>query len=68
MNCKALGIAVEIIDLRKQQVDYYSLPNLSRTLSATRYGVTDEIMDTPLVTLDDVLTRTKGMEIFGHVA
>jgi len=35
-------------------VDYYSLPNLVKTMRTQRYGLSDEVMATPLLTLDAV--------------
>ena len=42
-------------DLTHGQVDYYSLPNLISTMGVNRWGILDEIMATPLVTLEQVL-------------
>lgn len=36
------------------QVDYYSLPNIVKSLKTGRYGLLDEIMQTPLLTLAEV--------------
>jgi hypothetical protein len=36
-------------------VDYYSLPNLASTMRTKTYGLVDEIMATPLLSLNDVL-------------
>jgi hypothetical protein len=51
----AAGHTVERFDLR-QGVDYYSLPAIVATMSTRRYGLVDQIMDTPLLKLDDVFT------------
>jgi len=56
-------IQCEKFALRGQSIDHYSLPNLVSTMRVSRYSLTDEIYATPLVTLDDVLTRTKGVEV-----
>lgn len=37
-----------------QQVDYYSLPDIIATLRTKKWGLLDEIMATPLLTLDKV--------------
>jgi hypothetical protein len=58
-------IDIQKFDLRGG-VDYYSLPNLVQTMRVGRYGLLDEIMATPLVTLNEVLTRTKGTEVFAN--
>lgn len=59
------GIALETFDLRGG-VDYYSLPNLVATMRTNRYSLADEIMETPLVSLDKVLGRE--MEHVGEAA
>lgn len=41
--------------------DYYSLPNLIRTMRANRYSLVQEILDTPLKTLDEVF-RSKDKD------
>lgn len=40
-----------------KDVDYYSLPNLVLSLKANRYQFLDEIMETPLLTFNDVFER-----------
>ena len=45
-------------DLRGQDVDYYSLPNLVTTMRTNRYSLIDEVMATPLLTLDDVFGKS----------
>lgn len=47
------GLEMQEFDLRGG-VDYYSLPNVIRTMRVSRYSLTDEIMGTPLRTVDDV--------------
>lgn len=49
---QASGLEMQTFDLRS--VDYHSLPNLVQTMRASRYSLTDEIMATPLLTLDEV--------------
>lgn len=51
--CERAGIQIENYDLGSQ-VDYYSLPTLVRALKTGRYGLLDEIMQTSLLTLDEV--------------
>jgi hypothetical protein len=53
-------IEFQTFDLRNG-VDYYSLPNLVKTMNTQRYGLMDQIMDTPLITVKDVLK--KGAEL-----
>jgi hypothetical protein len=52
------GYDLQEFDLRNQQVDYTSLPNLVLTMRTNRYSLVQEIMDTPLLTLDQVF-RTR---------
>lgn len=54
------------IDLRAG-VDDYSLPNVVATMKAGKYQLLDDIMATKLRRLDEVLTRTHGMEVLAHV-
>lgn len=35
-------------------VDYYSLPNMIQTMRTSRYSLADQILETPLLTLDEV--------------
>ncbi len=54
----AAGIAAQKFDLGST-VDYFSLPNLVGTMRTNRYGLVQEIFDTPLLTLDAVLRQRK---------
>jgi len=47
------GIQMTTFDLRGG-VDFYSLPNIAATMRTNRYGLSDEIMATPLLRLADV--------------
>lgn len=47
----------QVFDLRGKQVDYYALPNLIQTMRVNRYSLIQEIMDTPLLTLEGVLAQ-----------
>jgi hypothetical protein len=49
MRDKSLDL--QVFDLR-QGIDYYSLPNLAVTMRTNRYSLAQEILDTPLLTLD----------------
>lgn len=64
-RCDAAGIVHELINLR-EGVDYYSLPNIIATMNCRRYGLVDQIMETPLLTLEQVFNNDtqKGRE--GH--
>lgn len=55
------GYEVQEFDLTGK-VDYYSLPNLARTMRANRYSLVQEILDTPLRTLDGVFKTKDGDE------
>lgn len=64
-------IQAETFDLRTAgafgKIDRYSLPDIVRTMRVNRYSLVDEIMETPLRLLDEVLDRTKGLEVLrGH--
>jgi hypothetical protein len=45
---------LQIFDLRKQKVDFYSLPNLVQTMRVGRFSLIDEVMQTPLLKFADV--------------
>jgi hypothetical protein len=64
---RGAGLQFELFDLRTggaySKIDRYSLPNLVQTMRVNRYSLVDEIMETPLRTLDEVLDRTKGLEV-----
>lgn len=62
ISCSQYGVQIETFDLGSN-VDYYSLPNLVQTMRTNRYSLYDEIMDTPLLSLDAVLKNTKGFEV-----
>lgn len=55
-SCHHSGIEVQTFDLGKT-VDYYSLPNLIQTMRTSRYSLVDEILATPLLTLDEVFAE-----------
>jgi len=52
---KAAGIEMQTFDLRGQKLDYYSIPNTVKSLNANPYSLVDEILQTPLLTLNQVL-------------
>jgi hypothetical protein len=66
-QCQAAGIDLQTYDLRAGRVDYHSLPNLVQTMRVGRYQLLDEVMATPLKTLDEVLRRTRGMAVLAQV-
>ncbi len=61
-QCRAAGIDMQTFDLRGTKGDYYSLPGLVQTMRISRTSLIQEILDTPLFTLDAVLKRTVGKE------
>ena len=52
-RCAETGVELLLYDV--DGMDYYSLPNLVKTMRASKYGLLDEIMETPLVTLEQAL-------------
>ena len=50
------GTPFTAYDLTKG-TDYYAIPNLVQTMSASRFGVVEKIMACPLVTLDQVFGK-----------
>jgi hypothetical protein len=62
-ECRNAGIDLQTFDLRHQTIDFYSLPNLAKTMRVSRYSLLDEVLATPLRTLDEVLDKTKGMTV-----
>jgi hypothetical protein len=55
---KATGIDYQQFDLGPT-VDYYSLPAIVQTMRTNRYSLVDEIMQVPLLTLDEVFDGNK---------
>jgi hypothetical protein len=55
------GYAMDVFDIRGG-VDYYSLPNVVQTMRASRFTLFDEIMNTPLLTLDEVFKEEREVE------
>lgn len=66
-ECRMEGVDLQTFDLRKQVVDYYSLPTLAKTMRVARYSLIDEVLATPLRTLDEVLDKTVGMPVLPKV-
>lgn len=52
-SMKLAGIDMQVFDLRGQKPDFYSLPNLVSTMRTNRYSLSDEILSTRLLKLDD---------------
>lgn len=54
--CRQQNITVQKYDLSKD-TDYYSLPNIIKTLRASNFALLDEIMQTPLLTINVALAK-----------
>ena len=54
-SLREIDLTPQIIDLREQKVDTYSLPNLVQSMRVSRHSLVDEILATPLLSLDQVL-------------
>ncbi len=52
--CEYVHIPIEKFELNES--DYYSIPNLCSMMKTTRYSLVDEIMQTPLLTLEKVFS------------
>lgn len=61
------GVDLQHFDLTAG-VDYYALPNLVQTMRVGRYQLLDEILATPLLTLDGALPLTRGERVLPVVA
>ncbi len=55
---KLADVDAQMFDLTSG-VDYYSLPNLAQTMRVQRYGLIEEIMDTPLLELEAILPAAR---------
>ena len=54
--CKSKNISMTTFELG-EYVDYYSLPNLINSIRINPYALIDEIMETPLLTFNDVFGK-----------
>lgn len=59
-SMNSAGIELTEFDLRGG-IDYYSLPNICKTMRSNRYSLIDEIRGYPLLTLDEVLKPTAAL-------
>lgn len=57
-TCELRGISVEFFEMGRTP-DYYALPELVSIMRAQRYKLVDEIMQTPLLTLDSAFKHDK---------
>jgi hypothetical protein len=55
-HCDRFGVMAEVFDMQKD-VDFYSLPNVIKTMRTSRYTLVEEIMEVPLMTFADVFER-----------
>lgn len=51
------GLEMTTFDLRGSKIDYYSVVNTIQTLRSNQYSLVEEILSTPLLSLNDVLKR-----------
>lgn len=64
-NCKVMGVPLSEFDLQNATgLDYYSVANLVQTMRTNRYGLYQEIMDTPLLTLAKVFKTEEREEVY----
>ena len=61
-SAASAGIDIQVFDMTGSSVDEYSLPNLVQTMRTNRYSLVQEIMDTPLLTLEKVYGRKISIE------
>lgn len=54
-SMSAAGFSLQEFDLRHGTTDYYALPELVATMNVKRHGLLQKIMETDLLTLDQVL-------------
>ena len=62
-NMKSAQLDLQVFDLTGANFDYYSLPNLVATMRTNRYSLVDEVMATPLLTIEEVFkSKSKKKE------
>ena len=66
-NNRRSGVDMHTFELAGSSIDYYSIPNLVKTMRTNRYSLVDEVMAVPLVTLDKVFKHFDRKEVL-HVA
>lgn len=54
VNCQRGGIDLHVFPITSE-ADYYSIPNMVQTMRTNRYSLIDEIMEVPLLKINDVL-------------
>ena len=55
------GIEMQKFDLRHGRTDYYAIPNLVQSMRSSTYSLVDEILATPLLSLDDVIKNSEEL-------
>lgn len=55
LDCDREGFPLQQYDV--SGMDHYALPNLIKTLRASRFMLAEEIMQTRLLTLDEVFSK-----------
>lgn len=55
VSMKSAGHDLQEFDLRGSKVDFYSLPGLVKSMNTSRYSLIDTIMETRLLTINEVL-------------
>ena len=56
-SMQAAGLDMQVMDI-DESIDFYSIPNLVKTMRTNRYSLCDDIMNTPLLKLSDVFSST----------
>lgn len=52
-NCRSLGVQIEEYEVNS--IDEYSLPNIVRALKPGKFGLLEEILETPFLTINQAL-------------
>jgi hypothetical protein len=63
-HMKAAKLDFQTFEIDADNIDYYSLPNLVASMRVNKYAFTDEIMDTPLRTTDEVFKNLRKQRQF----
>ena len=66
-NMKVSNLDLQVFDIMNG-VDFYSLPNLCATMRTQRYGLVEEIMEFPLLSLGDVFKQQQHSQTEEPVA
>lgn len=61
--CQGVGIDVQLFELAGVRADYYSIPNLVATMRTNRYSLIDEVLSTPLLSLDKEYKEHRSKEL-----